>query len=108
MMSLTPEGKAGFDAAKDTELTQLISHEVLEIAERSNVPRERLMRMIWVCTYKSQDDGTNKPKARLVILGFEYPDALQGKVPTAAPTLTRVGRSVVLQCVGSLRWHFLR
>lgn len=38
-------------------------------------------------------------------MGFEDPDALAGKLVTAEPTLSKLGRALVLQIVASLGWH---
>ena len=51
--------------------------------------------MRWVLTYKTGEDGSTKPKARAVILGFLDPD--YANRPTFTPTMTRSSRQLLLQ-----------
>ena len=71
------------------------------------VPQDRLMKMRWVLTFKSTDDpGTLKAKARLVVLGFTDPDV--GLVNVRSPTLSRRGRQLMLQATSLNNWGFLK
>jgi hypothetical protein len=51
------------------------------------------------------DTTVYRPKARLVILGFEDPDI--SVVPNDAPTLGKDGKQLILQKVSSNRWPLL-
>ena len=105
LKNLSHDELKGFHDAMEDEAQQWINHEVLDICTRKGIPRDRVLRMRWVLTWKPSDSGGRKPKARLVIMGFEDPDALAGKLVTAAPTLSKLGRALVLQIVASLGWH---
>ena len=55
-------------------------------------------------TWKAAEDLPNgrKAKARLVVLGYQDPSLTE--VLRDAPTLTREGRNIILQCVASNMW----
>ena len=64
------------------------------------------MTMRWVLTWKTEDDGTQKAKARLVVKGFTDPDLVT--LRSESPTLSRLGKHWFLQrnhYVSSLRFH---
>ena len=63
--------------------------------EELNRKPERLLRMRWVLTWKYTEGGDKKAKARLVILGYQHPELTT--VPTAAPTLGKMCRHLLLQ-----------
>eukprot|EP00959_Pyramimonas_sp_CCMP1952_P433448 9076813-Pyramimonas_sp.AAC.1 len=48
----------------------------------------------WVLKWAKNDDGTPGAKARLALQGFNDPDALKGRAPTASPTAPRLGRQL--------------
>ena len=62
--------------------------------------------MRWVLTWKYTEGGDRKAKARLVILGYQHPELTS--VPTAAPTLGKMSRHLLLQACAlhKLRAHF--
>ena len=74
--------------------------------EELNIKPERLLRMRWVLTWKYTESGESKAKARLVILGYQHPELTS--VPTAAPTLGKMSRHLLLQActLHKLRVHF--
>lgn len=71
---------------------------------RDKIHPDRIMSSKWVLTWKedaSQPSG-RKPKARLVIRGFQDPEV--GLASTESPTLSRDGRTLILQTISSLHW----
>ena len=54
-------------------------------------------------TWKKQDDGTQKAKARLVLLGYQDPDL--GEYQRSSPTLTRTARHLILAVAAQERWR---
>ena len=72
--------------------------------EELNLKPERLLRMRWVLTWKYTQGGDRKAKARLVVLELSAPTS----VPTAAPTLGKMSRHLLLQACAlhKLRVHF--
>ncbi len=115
-----------FDEAKAREVAEVMgslalraisSHE--EKLDAESHP-ERHIPMRWVLTWKplippeppepgkpttAISDGSKKAKARVVLLGFRHPDLVkrhpitgQPELRTAAPTISRTGRNLLLQC----------
>ena len=74
--------------------------------EELNLKPERLLRMRWVLTWKYTEGGDRKAKARLVILEYQHPELTS--VQTAAPTLGKMSRRLLLQACAlhKLRVHF--
>ena len=61
--------------------------------------------MRWVLTWKYTEGGDRKAKARLVFIGYQHPELTS--VLTAAPTLGRMSRHLLLQtcALHKLRIH---
>eukprot|EP00969_Alexandrium_andersonii_P004348 187816-Alexandrium_andersonii.AAC.1 len=79
-------------------MTQWCSTAVFKVCRRAGVPRDRIMTMRWVLTWKLPDDAVDaadprrKAKARLVVRDYQDPDILT--VRTEAPTVSRIGRNL--------------
>ena len=54
-----------------------------------------LLKMRWVLTWKYEEGGGRKPKARLALYGYQHPKPTEQ--PTAAPVLGRLGRNLLWQ-----------
>ena len=68
--------RAAMAEAKQVEIKSWLTSQVCKAA-LGDVPRERLMKMRWVLTFKpGSKEGEIKAKARLVVLGFTDPDAI--------------------------------
>lgn len=105
---LTAKERALFDIAKDAELTCWIQTNALKPVLRKYLNPEQILRSRWVLTWKpTEDDLGNisgkKAKARLVVLGFQDPNLTE--VQRDAPTLTKEGRSTILQMIASFQWE---
>ena len=88
--ALGNEDKLDFMKAMQSELGSYLDHEAVESAGRHNVPPERILGMRRVLTWKavtneSGDVASQKPKARLIIRGYQDPDLLflKGDSPKA-------------------------
>ena len=106
---LLPGQQLQFDEAMTKELSQVLAANAvrrLSQEEELNLKPERLLRMRWVLTWKYTEGGDRKAKARLVILGYQHPELTS--VPTAAPTLGKMSRHLLLQACAlhKLRVHF--
>ena len=99
---LSPDEKSQFSAAKTKELDQWVSHAIFKAAKRAVVPVSRIMPMRWVLTWKTTPDET-KAKARLVVKGFTDPDLI--KLRAEAPTLSKLGRHMLLQMASSNKFR---
>ena len=102
---LLPGQQLQLDEAMTKELSQVLAANAvrrLSQEEELNLKPERLLRMRWVLT----EGGDRKAKARLVILAYQHPELTS--VPTAAPTLGKMSRLVLLQAceLHKLRVHF--
>ena len=93
---MSAEEHEQFSGAKQVEVDKFVAAEALQALPPHLRPnRSQALRMRWVLTWKKKDDGTLKPKARAVVLGFLDPD--YANRPTFAPTMTRQSRQVLLQ-----------
>ena len=115
--SMTPQDRALFQAAKAKEVVSWLSTETVRKIARSQIPEDQILRSRWVLTWKplekpvDQTDPitgetkqvTHKPKARLVILGFEDPQL--ENLARDSPTMGRDSRSLIFQFAASSRWR---
>eukprot|EP00435_Cladocopium_sp_Y103_P019613 s385_g4.t1 len=115
--TLTPQDKALFNAAKTKEIVSWLSTETVRKIARSQIPEDQILRSRWVLTWKPLDKPmeqtdptagdtqqvTHKPKARLVILGFEDPQL--ETLARDSPTMGRDSRSLIFQYAASARWR---
>ena len=54
--------------------------------------------------WAKQPDGSPRAKARLVVRGYTDADALAGRLDTASPASTRLGRACLLSISANLHW----
>lgn len=106
--SLSAEDRKLFDIAKDNELSCWISTSSLKPILRQKLNPDQILQSRWVLTWKDVEaDGDvpahRKPKARLVVLGFQDPKLTS--VARDSPTLTREGRHTILQCISAYQWE---
>ena len=112
--TLSPKELEQFHSAKVKEVNSWLSTETVRRIARSQIPESQILRSRWVLTWKPIDNSdakTNetsnpqqyKPKARLVILGYEDPEleALQRD----SPTLGKDTRTLILQYAASAKWQ---
>ena len=93
---MSPEEKKKFVEAKLAEVKKFLSARALEALPPEQRPDpHQALRMRWILTYKEDDQGGKKPKARAVLLGYMDPD--YANRPTFAPTMTRNSRQMLLQ-----------
>ena len=93
--------------AMRTEVNSFLEKEAIDIASRHGVDPQKLLSMRWVLTYKpvvdSQDCQTGvKPKARLIIRGFEDPNLLHQR--RDSPTLSIQNRNTLLSLAALYHW----
>ena len=107
--NLSESDRQLFLGAKHKEVTSWLSTETVRKIARSKIPEEQILRSRWVLTWKPIDNsGTEsegnqyKPKARLVILGFEDPHI--ETLSRDAPTMGKDSRMLILQYIASARW----
>jgi len=98
---LTPEEKELIRTAKGKEIKEFLK-EAVRLQQGEIVDPSKVMKMRWVLTWKKNDDGTTKGKARLVVLGFQDPHL--GTENTSSPTLNRRSKQLLLQIVVQNKW----
>ena len=57
-----------------------------------------------ILKWSNYPDGSPRAKARLIVRGYNDPDALAGQVATSSPTTTRLSRSFVLSLAANMQW----
>jgi hypothetical protein len=104
---LTSEEQEQFKMAKQREIDSYMERAAVDIATKVGVDEERVMGMRWILVWKNEvnQDGEvvgRKPKARLIIKGFQDPDLL--KIERDAATLSTIGRNLVFAITSKRRW----
>lgn len=110
LTSLSADDKRLFEKAKNQEIDSWISTGTIAKILRHQIPAENIMRCRWILTWKSLDPeeskkwGSNrKPKARLVVLGYEDPQI--ENIPRDSPTMSKLSRMFVMQTAASHKWN---
>ena len=106
---LTSEDREKFHAAKMKEVESWIATETIAKILRHQIPRENILRSRWILTWKELDETQQnngppqhpkfKPKARLVVLGYEDPEL--ENIPRDSPTMNKLTRMLILQYAAS-------
>ena len=104
---LTNADRALFDKAKRGEIQSWLNTGTVERILKHKIPPECIMRSRWILTWKpieSSNEGNPqyKPKARLVVLGYEDPAVTE--IPRDAPTLHKLSRTLLLQYACNRHW----
>ena len=100
---LNSEEKELIRTAKGKEIREFLKEAVVaRLKDGEIVDPKDVMKMRWVLTWKRNEDGTPKGKARLVVLGFQDPHL--GTENTSAPTLNRRSKQILLQTVVQREW----
>lgn len=66
---------------------------------------DQMLRSRWISKWKSDDHGSKKAKARLVVLGYLDPKLTE--VARDSPALSKEGRATILQCVASSQYELI-
>ena len=104
--TLDMEDKELLRLAKGKEVKQVIKEHVVERLEAGeHVDHAKIMRMRWLVTWKEQEDGWMRGKARLVVLSFE--DLFLGQETTSPPTLDKRSKQILLQIGVQENWKLL-
>ena len=108
---LTPGELELFLQAKNKEVNSWLSTETVRRISRNMIPEDQILRSRWVLTWKPIDPAElpeslaaqpMKPKARLVVLGFEDPQL--DSLARDSPTMGRDSRTLLLQYAASAKW----
>ena len=102
--TLGPDERAMFKEAKVKELKSFFDHGVWEFQHKSETDEARTLTSRMILKWSKHPDGSPRAKARLIIRGYNDPDALAGQVATSSPTTTRLSRSFVLSLAANMQW----
>lgn len=109
LSTLSSEERQLFEKAKGQEIDSWISTGTIAKILRHQIPLENIMRCRWILTWKNLDEEESKatgshrkPKARLVVLGYEDPQI--DSIPRDSPTMSKLSRMFVLQTAASQKW----
>ena len=92
---LTEEERKMFRSAKAVEVNNFLAAKAFEALPPGLKPdRSKAVHMRWILTWKYKEDGTRKPKARCVLLGYQDPSYEHWA--TTSPTTTRQTRQLQL------------
>ena len=108
---LSDDDRRLFLKAKEKEIASWLSTETVRKIARNQLPQDQILRSRWVLTWKPIEqthtgeilNPTHKPKARLVILGYEDPHL--ESLNRDSPTMSRDSRTLVLQYAASAKWR---
>ena len=122
---LSGEHKKLFEEAMAREVNEVLEGQALRAlhdeaeVKQAEWMKERCIDMRWILTWKAVEDpvpppkgeptvltrcGEHKAKARVVLIGYKHPDLVKKnpythrpELETASPTLSKVGRNMILQ-----------
>ena len=100
---MTPSEREAFRGAKGVEIKNFLASEAFQLLPPHLKPdRSQAIGMRWILTWKLREDGTRKPKARAVLLGYQ--DGSYEHNATTSPVMTRQTRQMVAQLAAWKRW----
>ncbi|CAE7582483.1 RE1 [Symbiodinium sp. CCMP2592] len=100
---MTAQELEAFKGAKATEVKNFVAAKAFElIPDHLRPSKNQAIGMRWILTWKLKEDGTRKPKARAVLLGYQ--DGSYEHRATTSPVMTRQTRQLVLQMAAWKRW----
>ena len=101
---LSPEEYQLFQNAKQVEVNNFVASNAFESLPEHLAPsRDQAVNMRWLLTWKVKEDGSRKPKARAVLLGYQ--DPAYAHRATTAPVMSRQSRQLVLQAAANNSWR---
>ena len=116
LSELSPEERTAFENAKQAEINNWLQTQTVSKVLRDQIPIEQIMKCRWILTWKpvegiNQDEiehkslRSHKPKARLVVLGYQDPQIEE--IPRDSPTLSKTARMLILQTIATHSWQLL-
>ena len=102
--NLSPEERALFDAAKEDALKPWILNHAWEPADNSTVQPGEAVPARLLLKWKRKD-GERKANARVILQGFKHVDVVSRKLDTESPTLSKVGRQLIILLCSHLGWR---
>ena len=101
---LSAEDRAKFKEAKAKEVRNFIAARAFEaLPEHMKPSRDQAIGMRWLLTWKPQDTGEVRAKARAILLGYQDPNYEFRS--TTAPVMSRQTRQLFLQAAANRQWR---
>eukprot|EP00439_Symbiodinium_sp_Y106_P034056 s2629_g4.t1 len=101
---MTTEEKEAFQGAKAIEVKNFVASRAFEVLPSHLRPdKSQAIGMRWILTWKLKEDGSRKPKARAVLLGYQ--DEGYEHRATTSPVMTRTTRQILLQLSAWKHWR---
>ena len=94
-----------FMKAKRAELEEFFGNMVWNVHRGADLASERVLKARWLLKWSKNADGSDRAKARLVLQGYNDPDALAGKISTTSPVTSRLGRNLCLTLSAQEGWR---
>ena len=85
-----PPSRHGDQDVVDAKYSELENWRNMEVVDGVEDRGQKRISARWVITEKQYPDGSKRPKARLVVRGFEEREDIQKDAPTAAKTSLRI------------------
>ena len=102
--NLTAEEKKAFDEAKDAALMVWIENAAWRAVPESEAKMDEVVPARFLQRWKPIGDGNHKANARVIIQGFKHRDVLNENLLKESPTLSRMGRMVIMTWGVHRRW----
>ena len=102
--ALGPHDRALFKEAKVKELKSFFDHGVWTFQHKNDADETRTLTARMILKWSKNPDGSPRAKARLIVRGYNDPDALAGQIVTSSPTTTRLSRSYILSLAANMGW----
>ena len=103
MKNLTSAEREGFEQAKAVEVKNFIAAKAFEaLPPELRPPEEKAIKMRWLLTWKVKEDGSTKPKARAILLGYQDPEYEHRS--TTSPVMTKQTRQLMLAATALFGW----
>ena len=104
---LSATDREKFQKAKMIEVKNFLAAEAFEALPDNLKPnKDQAVGMRWILTWKMQESGEPKAKARAVLLGYQDPSYEHRA--TTAPVMTRQTRQLILQLAANKRWQIMK
>ncbi|OLQ04869.1 hypothetical protein AK812_SmicGene11969 [Symbiodinium microadriaticum] len=101
---MTTQELEAFKGAKAIEVKNFVASQAFEILPEHLKPdRAQAIGMRWILTWKLKEDGSRKPKARAVLLGYQ--DGSYEHRATTSPVMTKQTRQLMLQMSAWKGWQ---
>ncbi|CAE7496334.1 RE1 [Symbiodinium sp. CCMP2592] len=101
---LTAEDRVKFQEAKAKEVRNFIAAQAFEaLPDHLKPSKDQAIGMRWLLTWKTQDDGSVRPEARAILLGYQDPNYEFRS--TTSPVMSRQTRQLFLQAAANRHWR---